>query len=57
MCIKVGWWNNSRILIVTSKETGLEVNADKTKYIVLTWDQNAERSHKVNIDNSSFERV
>jgi len=24
-----------------SKETGLEVNADKTKYMVMSWDQNA----------------
>ena len=27
---------NTRALVVPSKETGLEVNADKTKYIVLT---------------------
>jgi len=29
-------------LIVSSKETGLEVQADKTKYMVMFRDQNAE---------------
>jgi len=29
-------------LVVASKETGLDVNADKTKYMVMSRDQNAE---------------
>ena len=44
-------------LVVGSKETGLEVNAEKTKYMVMPRDQNAGRSHSIKIDNSSFERV
>jgi hypothetical protein len=44
-------------LIVDSKEIGLEVNADKTKYMVMSRDQNAGKSHSMKIDNSSFERV
>ena len=40
----------------TSKEIGLEVNADKTKYMVMSRDQNG-RSHNIKNDNSSFERV
>jgi hypothetical protein len=44
-------------LIVASKEIGLEVNADKTKYKVKSRDQNAGRSHRIKTDNSSFERV
>jgi len=44
-------------LVVTSKETGQEANADKIKYMVMSRDQNAGRSHNVKIDNSSFERV
>ena len=42
---------------MTSKETGLEVNADKTKYMVISRDQNAVQCHSMKIDNSSFERV
>jgi len=44
-------------LVVDSKGTGLEVNADKTKYMVMSRDQNTGRSHTINIDNKSFERV
>jgi hypothetical protein len=43
--------------VVASKETGLEVNADKTKYVAMSQDQNAGRSHSTETDNSSFERV
>jgi hypothetical protein len=49
-------------LVVASEETGLEVNADKTKYMTMFRDQNAGRSHNnstimMNIVNRSFERV
>jgi len=44
-------------LIVASKETGLEVNADKTKYMIRSRDQNAGQSHTMKTDNRSFERV
>ena len=33
------------------------MNADKTKYTIMSRDQNAGRSHNIKIDNSSFERV
>jgi len=42
---------------VAAKEIGLEVNADKIKYMVMSRDQNAGRTHSMKIDNSSFERV
>ena len=32
----------------------LEVSADKTKYMVVSRDQNAGRNHSVRIDNSTF---
>ena len=48
---------NTGALLVGSKEIGLEVNADKIKYMVMSRDQNAGRSHNTNIDNRSFERV
>ena len=48
---------NAEALIVASRKTGLAVNADKTKYMVMSGDQNAGRSHGIKIDKSSFERV
>ena len=48
---------NVEALVLTSKETGLEVNADKTKYMIMSRDQNAGGSHSIKTDNSSFERV
>ena len=33
------------------------MNADKTKYMVMSGDQNAGRSHNIKTDNRSFERV
>jgi hypothetical protein len=40
-----------------SKENGLEVDANKTKYTVLSRVQNAGRSHNIVILKSSFERA
>jgi hypothetical protein len=48
---------NTEALVVTSKETGLEVNAEKTKYLVMSRDQNAGLSHNIKTDNGSFESV
>jgi len=48
---------NAETLVVAAKEIGLEVNADKTKYMVMSRDQNAGRTHSMKTDNSSFERV
>jgi hypothetical protein len=44
-------------LVAVSKETGLEANADKPKYMVRSRDRNTGRSHSITINNSSFERV
>jgi len=44
-------------LIVASKKIGLVTNVDKTRYMVLSRDQNASRFHSIKIDNISFERV
>jgi len=48
---------NAEALIVASKENGLEVNVDKTKYMVMSRDQNPGRSHNMKIDNRSLEVV
>jgi hypothetical protein len=44
-------------LVVASEEIGLEVNVDKTKYMVMSGEQNAGRSDSVKTDNISFEIV
>ena len=48
---------NAEALVAATKAIGLEVNADKTKYMIMSRDQNAGRNHSVKIDNNSFERV
>jgi hypothetical protein len=40
-----------------SKDTGLEVTADKTQYMVISRDQNSGRIHSIKSDNSSFARA
>jgi hypothetical protein len=48
---------NAEAFVVANKEIGLEVNADKAKYMVIFRDQSAGRSHSMKIDNSSVESV
>jgi len=48
---------NAEALVAATREIGLEVSADKTKYPVMSRDQNAGRIQSIRIDNSTFERV
>ena len=48
---------NAEALVVATKEIGLEVNADKTKYMVMSREQTAGLSHTMKVHNSSIERV
>jgi predicted transcriptional regulator len=48
---------NTEALVVASKEIGLEVNVDKTKYMVMSRDQNSGRGHSKKSDNNYFESV
>ena len=48
---------NAEALVAATREIGLEVSADKTKYMVMSRDQNAGRIQSVRIDNITFERV
>jgi hypothetical protein len=48
---------NAGALVATSKGTRLEVNADKTKYMAKSRDQNAKRSHRIKFYNNVFERA
>jgi hypothetical protein len=48
---------NAETFVVANKEIGLDENANKTKHMVMSRDQNAGRSHSMKNSNSSFERV
>ena len=48
---------NAEAIVVTRKEAGLEVNADKTEYMNVSWCQIAVHNHNIKIGNKSFERV
>ena len=48
---------NTEALIVTSKETGLEVDDEDTKYMIMSRGQNSVRSHNMKTVNNSFEKV
>jgi hypothetical protein len=48
---------NHSSFVSCSKQIGLEVRADETKYMVISRYQNAGRRRNTRIGNSSFERV
>ena len=48
---------NAEASVVATMEIGLEVNANKTKCMIMSRDQNAGRSHSMKMDNKSTERV
>ena len=48
---------NAEALVVATKEIGLKVNADKTKYMVMSREQTTGLSYTMKVDNSSIERV
>jgi hypothetical protein len=48
---------NIETLIDASKEIGLEINVEKTKYLLLSRHQNADPNRDIKISNRSFENV
>ncbi len=48
---------NTGALVFVIKEIGLKVNADQTKYMVMSREQTAGLSHTMKVDNSSIESV
>jgi hypothetical protein len=48
---------NTKALVVTSKDISLEVNAERTKCMVMSRDQQAAKNHNIQIGNKSFEGV
>jgi hypothetical protein len=48
---------NTETLIDASKEVGLEMNVENTKYMLLSYHQNAVQDHHMKIGNRLFENV
>jgi hypothetical protein len=48
---------NTEALAIASKEIGLEVNAEKTKYMVMSRDQNSGQNSNKQIGNKPFQAV
>jgi hypothetical protein len=46
---------NTEALGVASKDTGLDVNAENTKYMVMSQDKKAGGNQSINIDNKPLE--
>jgi hypothetical protein len=47
----------AEVLLEVSREAGLEVNTEKTKYKVMSHHQNVGENHNLLIDDKSFENV
>jgi hypothetical protein len=45
---------NTDSLIGVSKDVGLEVNVEKTKYMLVSGDQNAGQTREIKVGNRSF---
>jgi hypothetical protein len=48
---------STEALLIASKEIGLEVNAEKTKYMVMSRDQIAGQNGYIQLSNKPFETV
>ena len=48
---------NAEALVDATREIGLEVSADTTKYMIMSRDQNTGRSYSMTTDNSSIDWV
>jgi hypothetical protein len=48
---------NTETLIDPSKEVGLEVNPEKTKYMLLSCHENSDQNHNITIGNRLHSRV
>jgi hypothetical protein len=48
---------NTETLLEASRDTGLEINAKKTKYMIMSRHPNSEQKQNIWIVNESFENV
>jgi hypothetical protein len=49
--------DKTEILLEASRDTGLEINAEKTKYMIMSHNPNSGQNQNVRIANESFENV
>jgi hypothetical protein len=45
---------NTAALLVACKETVLEINVEKTKYVIMCREQNSKQNNQTNMRNKSF---
>ena len=45
---------NIKALVVARKGSGLQVNAEETKYMVTSWDQHSGKDHNTKVGNKPF---
>jgi hypothetical protein len=48
---------NSETLLEASRDIGLEMNAEKTKYMIISRHPNSEQNQNIRTANESFEKV
>jgi hypothetical protein len=48
---------NSETLLEASRDIGLEINAEKTKYIIMSLHPNSGQNQNIRLANESFEKV
>jgi len=48
---------HAEALVAARKEVCLEVNVEKTKYMVMSGEKHAGQNHSIKIGNKSFKRV
>jgi hypothetical protein len=48
---------NTETLLEASRDVGLEINAEKTKYMIMSRHPYSGRNHNIRMDNESFENV
>jgi hypothetical protein len=48
---------NTECIVVASKETGVEVNTEKTKYMIMSADQHGGQNHNIKMVNKFFEVI
>jgi hypothetical protein len=48
---------NTETLIGASRDVGLEINAEKTKYMIMSYHQNSGQNQNIRIGNESSENM